>query len=291
MGNNTKTIILSLLALFITPMLRADSGALKCAGCKTEFFLMQDIAKTYTGDKVQPAGTGNKKALSLLAEGKLDFAFTCKPHFKVLAKMKKEAESAGKEFSISPDVTKSWVSLAFAKDPVVIVINKDAGVSNLTIEQIKDVFTGKVTNWKDVGGADLPIKLAIFDSKVDSGTATVFWETVAGKAPETTAAKVQLDSPNKLGNFCSSNSGAVTFMAFRSYKESYGNVVNVGDASPSKENIIAGKYPLVATYHLVYNTSKQETVQSLLDYLKSDQGRSVIDSTMISIDQKEIKKK
>ena len=103
-----------------------------CAGCKTEFFLMRDLCKAgsekveYT---IKPGKTGNKKAIKLLLQNKVDFAFTCKHISKLTKKLKLDKTKVA-----------SWKSIAIAKDPIVLVTYKECGVGNLTVTQITDIF-------------------------------------------------------------------------------------------------------------------------------------------------------
>lgn len=62
-----------------------------------------------------------------------------------------------------------------------LVINKDAGVEDLTLEQVKRLYDGRIANWKDIGGMDVPVRLV--ERSADSGTRTAFEQRVLGKVP------------------------------------------------------------------------------------------------------------
>ena len=81
---NVSNLLVALLVMVglicIGNVALGENIVLKGAGCKTEFFLFKDLAPAYnakTGNKFLPAGVGNKKAVNLLMEQKIDFAFTC----------------------------------------------------------------------------------------------------------------------------------------------------------------------------------------------------------------------
>ena len=208
----TLTIIL-LLAL----PANAANIKLKSAGCKTEAILMDALCSNYPEAKIKAGRTGNKKALFLLANGKIDFAFTCKPMSKLINKFKIPAEKA-----------KDWKCIAFAKDPLAVVINPDAGISDISLANLSKIFTGLIHNWKEIGGNDLTIKIGYMDTKkVETGNNTVFKECtlqkyvdssgkVSGELNKELNIKADLskkatilDSPDKLGNFIKVTPGSI----------------------------------------------------------------------------------
>ncbi len=79
-------------------------------------------------------------------------------------------------------------SFAFAIDGVAVAVNPKNRVSGLTSDQVKGIFAGKITNWKDVGGDDAPIHLFTRDEA--SGTREVFWEKLLQKGPVASSANV-----------------------------------------------------------------------------------------------------
>ncbi len=151
MKKHTQIVLITLVltALVGSVQSAAKKTSVGCAGCKTEYFLIKHIADHFgesSDMQSKPGKTGNKKAVMLFAEGKVDFAFTCKPHWKLAAKFKLDAEK-----------TKNWASVTIARDPIIIVVNEKSGIQELSLDQAKQVFSGKVTNWKDVSGNDLVV--------------------------------------------------------------------------------------------------------------------------------------
>lgn len=244
-----------------------------CAGCKTEFFLMRDLCKAgsekveYT---IKPGKTGNKKAIKLLLQNKVDFAFTCKHISKLTKKLKLDKTKVA-----------SWKSIAIAKDPIVLVTYKECGVGNLTVTQITDIFKGSITNWKDVGGKDMPIKICYIDPKVESGMLLLFKEFTVGKDGAIAESAKKLDDPSKLGNFVDITPGGITFMANNSYIKRYGNVLKINGIEPSNENILNGKYKLAAIYYLTIPDEKNETVMEFVNFCLSEEGKKIIGKNFI----------
>jgi ABC-type phosphate transport system substrate-binding protein len=237
------------------------------AGCKTEYYLLKDLADAYkakTGVSIQAGKTGNKKAMDLMLNDKVDFAFTCKPINKLAKKLKLDKKSIA-----------GWKSIPIAKDPVVLVSHPKNGIQDLTTAQITDIFMGKVKNWKEVGGNNLPILLAYLNPALESGTTTVFKELTGGMKMKFAEKAKTLDGPSNLGYYVSSNPGAITFMAFNSYKKDYGNVLKIDGTEPSEKTIQNDTYKLSVTYHLT-TAGNNKDVSNFVDYSLSNEGRKVI---------------
>lgn len=253
-----------------------------CAGCKTEYFLIKELTNVLnsqmTDMNIKPAQTGNKKAVELMVAGEVNFAFTCKNHLKLAAK-----------FQLPAEKTASWVSVSFAHDPIVIVSNPDCNTGNLTMEQLCGIFNGTITNWKDISGKDLEIKVGYLDSSVESGVVTVFKETSIGESNDLTEKATQLKAPSNLGNFCKSTPGAIVFMGLNSYKQEYGNIMKINDVIPNSENVKNTKYPLSVTYHIIYDQKNDNAAKKLLQFIASEQGQQIVNSMMVASEPKEIK--
>lgn len=251
----------------------AADEVMRSAGCKTEYFLIKDLSNSYkkkSGRRMQIGKTGNKKAVNLLLDNKIDFAFTCKPINKL-----------SKKFKLDPNAVSDWKSIPIAKDPIVIISNRNNGAGNISTAQLTDIFQGKIRNWQEVGGKDLAVMTAYMSSELESGVVLLFKEFTVGKDVELdTQAKIG-DGPSMLGNYVSVTPGAVTFMAFNSYKERYGDILAIDGVRPTRENILNGKYKLTATYYLILSGSDNALVNDFVEYSRSPEGREVIEKNFI----------
>jgi len=256
---------------------QAQEEIIKAAGCKTEIFLLKDLTAAYkekTGNKIQLGNTGNKKAVNLLLDQKIDFTFTCKPISKLTKGLK-----------LDPASVSSWTSVAIAKDPIVIVSHVKNGVQNITSEQLANLFQGKMVNWKELGGNDLPIKTAHMSSSLESGVVLLFKEFTVGKDGKLAEKAMIANGPSMLGNFVSVTPGAVTFMGFNSYREKYGDIVEIDGVAPTRENILNGSYGLAATYYLTLDGRSNKSVTDFVEFVKSEDGKKSIDQNFISVSQ------
>lgn len=268
-GSLLAAVMMFVVLSFFTPICAEAAGThMKSAGCKTEYFLLKELAQAYqkkTGTTLRTAKTGNKKAMELMLSGDVDFAFTCKP----LSKL-------SKKLNLDQAKVASWKSVPIAKDPIVIVSNGKNGVRSLSVEQLTAVFKGETNNWSALGGAEQPIRIAYFDPSLESGSLLLFKEFTVGVEGELTSDAKLLDGPSMLGNFVSRTPGGVTFMPLNSYRKEYGDVVAINGVLPSRQTVIDGSYSLTATYHLTVDSSKNGSIGDFVSYCTSPEGQQVI---------------
>jgi len=280
MKSKSQVVLVGIIAvavstLFTLSFAQAEEIVLKAAGCKTEFFLLKDLAKAYkdkTGNKIQLGNTGNKKAVNLLLDEKIDFTFTCKPISKLTKGLKLDTAA------VSP-----WTSTAIAKDPIVVVSNVKNGVQSITSEQLTKLFQGDITNWKELGGNDLQIRTAYMSPKLESGVVLLFKEFTVGSKGTLDEKAMIAKGPSMLGNYASVTPGAVTFMGFNSYRDKYGDIVELNGVAPTRENILNGSYGLAATYYLTLDGRNNKAVNDFVEFVQSEDGKKSIEENFISV--------
>lgn len=262
-------VALSALLSILPLCLQAQDKNIKIqsAGCKTEYYLIRELADAYqakTGISIQAGSTGNAKAIDLLLDNQIAFAFTCKP----INQLSKKMELDKKKIA-------GWKSIPIARDPIILVSNPQNGIKNLTTVQITQIFEGTLENWKEVGGNDLPILLVYLDPALESGTNTVFKECTGGPDMKIDTAAKTLDGPSNLGYYVSSKPGAITFMPFNSYKKNYGTMLQIDGTEPTEKNIKNDQYKLNVTYNLTI-TGNNKDVLNFVTYCLSDEGKKII---------------
>ncbi len=152
------------------------------------------------------------------------------------------------------------------------VINKDiaAQVKSLTKQQLADIFTAKVTNWKEVGGPDEPIVLVTRPST--SGTRAVFKEFALNGAEETSNKSLETDDSGTLLQSIKDNKGAIGYVAL-SYLVNNQDVATVAidGVEPTLENTYSGKYPVWGYEHMYTKGEPNGAVKAFLDFIMSDE--------------------
>ena len=157
------------------------------------------------------------------------------------------------------------------------VVNKDiaATVKSLTKQQLTDIFTAKITNWKEVGGPDEEIVLITRPST--SGTRALFKEFALGGAEEASNKYLETDDSGTLLQSIKDNKGAIGYVAL-SYLVNNQDVatVSVDGVAPTLENTYNGTYPVWGYEHMYTKGEPNATVKAYLDFIMSDEyGKSM----------------
>lgn len=157
------------------------------------------------------------------------------------------------------------------------VVNKDiaATVKSLTKQQLTDIFTAKITNWKEVGGPDEEIVLITRPST--SGTRALFKEFALGGAEEASNKSLETDDSGTLLQSIKDNKGAIGYVAL-SYLVNNQDVatVSVDGVAPTLENTYNGTYPVWGYEHMYTKGKPNATVKAYLDFIMSDEyGKSM----------------
>lgn len=145
-----------------------------------------------------------------------------------------------------------------------IAVNPSAGVTNLSPKQIRDIFAGRVTNWKQVGGKDQQI--VVINRPRTSGTRAVFTATIMGisKISETGLTE---DSSGTVITMVQNTPGAVTYVALGYTKDKPVTVVKINGIAASAENIQRGKYPIWSYEHIFTKGKAKPDVEAFINYI------------------------
>lgn len=160
---------------------------------------------------------------------------------------------------------KGLVDHQVAVAPFVFIANQDVAVDSLTKQQLIDIFTGKVTNWKDVGGKDE--KITIIHRAKSSGSRATIAEVVMNNAAFTDNAVIQ-DSNGAVRAGIASTPGAIGYVD-AAYADSTVKVLAYDGVKYSPENVIAGKYPVYAYEHMYTKGEATGAAKAFIDYVMS----------------------
>jgi phosphate transport system substrate-binding protein len=148
-----------------------------------------------------------------------------------------------------------------------VVVNAQANLTNLTQQQLRDIFSGKVTNYKDVGGADLPI--AVFERKAGSGTRYTFDKDIMQGTDETANAAQVIDTTATVVTAMQGAPGGISYVSNSSVTPASGLVaLSLDGNAPTGPNIAAGKYPFFSHEHMFTKPSPALLVLSFIQYVK-----------------------
>src|SRR3954468_3355982 len=174
------------------------------------------------------------------------------------------------EDKLKPEEASQLVDHIIAKQGWVMVNNPSVtGVTNLTTQQATDIWTGKTTNWKDVGGPDQAIVLII--RPASSGTRATFKKIVLGGQEEAAGQALTEDSNGAVTTSVAGTPGATSVIAFAYYQANKGSVtpLQLDGVDASVDNIKNGAYKLQADGHAYTKGAADGITKSFLDYLLS----------------------
>lgn len=158
-----------------------------------------------------------------------------------------------------------------------VVVNKDVTASSLTDQQIQDVFTGKITNWKEVGGQDLAIQ--VIHRPASSGTRATFKSTVMGGVAENDAIGTVQDSNGSVEKAIASTPGAVSYLALSYMTDAVkANVtpLKINNVDATNANVIAGTYKFWSWEHMYTKGEATGATKAFLDYMVSSDNKELI---------------
>lgn len=153
------------------------------------------------------------------------------------------------------------------------IINRSVtagGVKDLTTQQLTDIFTGKITNWKEVGGADEAIVLVTRPES--SGTRATFKKYAIGGAAEASNKSMETDDSGVLLKNVKDTKGAIGYVALSYLVSNPGvDTLSLNGVAPTLENTYAGKYPVWTYEHMYTKGEPDKTAKAFLEYIMSDE--------------------
>jgi phosphate transport system substrate-binding protein len=229
------------------------TGTLTASGSTALQPLVQKAAEAYQakcpGATITVSGGGSSTGLSNVASGASDIGDSDVP----VSNAKAVDPTTVKDHQVAVVV--------FA-----VITNPAAGVTNLTTAQVQDVFSGKVTNWKSVGGKDVPITL--IERKPGSGTRLSFDKDVmAGTAEAANPASTQ-DSTQLVLTGVAGAPGGVSYIAAGSANSTV-TLVSIDGNAPTGANVTAGKYKVFAHEHMYTKATTSPLADSFISYILS----------------------
>ncbi|MBN1644342.1 MAG: phosphate ABC transporter substrate-binding protein [Dehalococcoidales bacterium] len=167
-----------------------------------------------------------------------------------------------------------------ARDGIAIIAHSSQTVSNLTKQQIIDIFSGKITNWKELGGADK--KITVVSREEGSGTRSAFEELVMGSDNKIVDTAILQSSNGAVRTTIAGDPNAIAYLSC-GYVDNAVKVVSIDGVAGTEANVKNGTYKIVRP--LLFVTKGQPTglVKEFIDFCLSDAGQKIVSEDYISV--------
>lgn len=146
---------------------------------------------------------------------------------------------------------------------IVPIVNKDVGIKNLTTKQLREIFTGKITNWKEVGGKDETI--TVVNRSKGSGTRTTFEDLIL-RGQKAMKAQEQ-DSNGTVKKIVNSTPGTISYLSFPYANDKNIQKLHLNGVAPTNKNITTNAWPLWSYEHMYTKKKVNKTTASFIKYM------------------------
>jgi phosphate transport system substrate-binding protein len=216
-----------------------------------------------------PPSTGSGGGISVVLSGEASLARVARP-------LKPQEQEQG----LAP--------LLFARDVVAFVVGRQVKVTNLTAAQLAAVFSGRIDNWKALGGQEG--KIRVVTREPGDSSLTVIREQLKefkniAFSPEAKVILYDRMAVETIGKY----KNAMGFVTTSSAKWSREGIrpISLAGVAPTRENVLAGKYPLCEDFSLVYRKELKPASRKFVDFVFSPEGRKVIEASgLIALDRR-----
>ena len=197
----------------------------------------------------------------------------------IKAAMANTAEIGSSSRELNPDET-GVVETTIAKDGIAIIVNKANPVTGLTSEQLKQIYSGEYTNWKQVGGPDQTI--VVVNREAGSGTRGAFEELVLGKTPNTNKCLVQA-STGAVQQTVSITKEAIGYISLGALDAKTVKALRIDGVIATEQNVIAKKYKIQRPFLFLTKKAPTGVVKAFLDWVLSPEGQKIVARDYIAV--------
>lgn len=242
-------------------------------GSDTMVHLMSTLAEAYmkknSGMQVSVTGGGSGTGIAALINGTTDICASSRD-------MQQKEKDDAKSKNINP------VEKIIAYDGIAVIVNPDNPIKEMTVDQIKKIYTGVTKSWKDLGGPDETI--TILSRESNSGTYVFFQEHVLNKENYAPTVKL-MPASSAIVQSVSSDKWSIGYVGLGYTKDAKVKIILVKKddkapaIAPSHSTVLDKTYGIARPLYLYFNGEPEGSLKSFLDYAISDEGQKIVDET------------
>ncbi len=251
------------LSLLVPPAVADQQAPLRWVGCgiskKAYMVALADAYEKKTGIKIDLEGGGATRGIREVAASTADIGGSCR------RRIFGEEEERG-----VTQVPVAW-------DALVVIVHKENPVSDISLNNLRRVYRGEITNWSELGGADAPIQLYAREGKI-SGVGRTTRKLLFDNYDQEFAATQIFPSTGPLEEAVTGEPNAIAISGISSARKRNVKILELDGKYPSYENVQSGDYLLYRALYLVYNelSPNAEAIKDFIQFADSEEGRDVI---------------
>jgi phosphate transport system substrate-binding protein len=259
---NYNPVLAFIVCLLLFPGFANSHESLTGSGCSVSVpGYLADLAREYekeTGVKIMVLGGGSVRGLVDLQEGRTDFAASCQ--------------------SKTPEDPVDFEYVTVAWDALVFIVNKQNPVDTVTPQQLKDIYEGRITNWKQLNGPNLDI-ISIISQKGMGGIGEAIAKYILkGNRPLQRQNSILAASISISEQLVEQMKEGFATSGFGSARKRDVKMLKVNGLLPTRENIISGKYPYKRPLFIVIKKDPKPEARKFVDFVLSREGQRLISS-------------
>ncbi len=271
MGKNKAIVVAAMVAIAVVtvviPAMHAAtqtglSGKVTIAGSTTILPINQECARLLMNAnpnlRISVSGGGSGHGIKSVGVGEID-----------LGAASRDVKAAEMEqySDLKP--------VAIGKDSVAIVMHPSTTVSGLTMEQAAQIFSGEITNWENVGGANSAIR--VITREEGSGTRETFEKYVMTPFDKEVAGKASVKGSNgEVRATVSSDANSIGYVSL-GYVDNTMKAIKVGSIEATVANVLSGDYPIQRSLYLITKGEPSALEQAFINFVLSSEGQEVVE--------------
>jgi phosphate transport system substrate-binding protein len=217
--------------------------------------LAEGFESIHSGVRINVQGGGSSVGVKSAGNGTCDIGMASR-------------EVKDSEFEENPGI----VVHTIARDGIAVACYPGSGVADLSLEEVRGIFDGTITNWSEVGGSNATI--IVISREEGSGTRGAFEEMVMGDALITLDAILQ-PSNGACRTTCSTTPNSITYLSF-GFLDDTTQPISIDGAAPTPANAANGSYPVVRPLNMITMGSPSGDVSDWLDFILSADGQAIV---------------
>ena len=257
------------IAALVTISINIQAQKIVVKGSDTVLPLAQKIAEIYmkknSGKSITIVGGGSGVGIAALADNSTDIAMSSR---KIKMDERMKMQDSGRPFK----------EVIIANDALSVIVNPSNKVSQLTRQQLEGIYTGKIKNWKEVGGDDLQI--VVYSRETSSGTYEFFKDHVMNRKNYASSV-LNMPATGAIIQSVSQTKGAIGYVGLAYKNKEVKDIAVSYDGktfvNASVEAAMNKTYPIVRPLYFYYPTSKESSVKPFIDYVLSVEGQKIVD--------------